>query len=461
MHPDSVSKTAIYTEFGLYEYVRMPFGLKNAPSVFQRFVDMIFSDLRPFIHVYIDDVIVFSNTIEDHVKHLDIVFQRLSDYGLTIQERKCAFFLNTIHYLGFEFDVTGYRPLPRVLPQFAEYPVPTDKKTVQKFLGTVNFYRSHIPELASIASPIYDLLKKKTKFVWSNNCQKAFDLLCKLLSSRITLVPFSDDGPIVLQTDASSVALGAVLLQNGKPVEFYSRKLSSIEQRYPTYEREAAAMVSAMIHFRHFLVGRKFELHTDHKPLLAWRNKMPQSKRQARLWIKVQDLDYDIKYIPGEENVLADYMSRPPGEEMSSFDQLYNDVTLNAMSLSLLTKELLDAQTPDFVASCNVPSDELRYIDGYAYTMDKGYPRLIVPLAFREALVSSIHGLGHFGRRRTLKAVSMLYWWRGMPNYVAKFVRCCDACQRNKPCRKLKRQPVKFYATARFKIVHMDFVGPF
>ena len=461
MHPDSVAKTAIYTEFGLYEFMRMPFGLKNAPAVFQRFIDMVFHDLRPFTHVYIDDVIVFSNTLSEHVEHLTAVIQRLAEYGLIIQERKCSFFADRIQYLGFEFDVTGYRPLPRVLPQFSNYPLPTDKKAIQKFLGAVNFYRSHIPDLAAIAAPLYDLLKKRTKFLWTTACQKSFDLLCQVLSTRITLVPFRDEGHLVLQTDASSVALGAVLLQNNLPVEFYSRRLSSVEQRYPTYEREAAAMVSAMIHFRPFLIGQHFELHTDHRPLLAWRNKMPESKRQARLWVKVQDLDYTIKYIPGEENVLADLMSRPPGEEMSSFRQLHDDVTLNGMAISLLSPELKEAQSESFIADLKISPQFLTYIDGFAYITDKGYPRLLVPPAYQESLVSSIHCLGHFGRRRTLKSVSMLYWWRGMPAYVARFVRCCESCQRNKPCKKQKRQPVKFFATARFKIVHLDFVGPF
>ena len=461
MHPDSASKTAIYTEFGLYEFIRMPFGLKNAPAVFQRFIDMVFHDLKPFTHVYIDDVIIFSNTVADHVKHLDIVIKRLSDYGLTIQERKCSFFMNCIQYLGYEFDIDGYRPLPRVLPQFKDYPIPTDKKTVQKFLGAVNFYRSHIPDLATLAAPLYDLLRKGARFNWTPSCQQSFYLLCQSLSSRITLVPFRDGGEIVLQTDASSVALGAVLLQDGKPVEFYSRKLSNVEQRYPTYEREAAAMVSAMLHFRPFLIGRHFILQTDHRPLLAWRSKMPETKRQARLWVKVQDLDYDIEYIPGEQNVLADFMSRPPGHEISPLADLHNEVVLNGIALSLLTPELKKAQTDDFIASTNIAPSDLKFIDGFAYNIDKGYPRLIVPPEFRESFVSNIHSLGHFGRRRTLRSVAMLYWWKGMPSYVARFVKCCDACQRNKPCKKLKRTPVKFFATARFKIIHIDFVGPF
>ena len=461
MHPDSAAKTAIYTEFGLYEFVRMPFGLKNAPAVFQRFIDMVFHDLKPFTHVYIDDVIIFSDSITSHVKHLEIVIHRLADYGLIIQERKCSFFMNCIQYLGYEFDIGGYRPLPRVLPQFKEYPIPTDKKSVQKFLGAVNFYRSHIPDLATLAAPLYDLLRKGARFNWTPTCQRSFHLLCHTLSSRITLVPFRDTGDIVLQTDASSVALGAVLLQDGKPVEFYSRKLSNVEQRYPTYEREAAAMVSAMLHFRPFLIGRHFILQTDHRPLLAWRTKMPETKRQARLWVKVQDLDYDIEYIPGEQNVLADFMSRPPGHEISPLSELHNEVVLNGMALSLLTPELKRAQTDDFIASTGIAPSDLKFIDGFAYNMDKGYPRLIVPPEFREAFVSNIHCLGHFGRRRTLRSVAMLYWWKGMPSYVAKFVKCCDACQRNKPCKRLKRTPVKFFATARFKIVHIDFVGPF
>ena len=458
--PESIPKTAIYTDWGLFEYLRMPFGLKNAPPTFQRLVNAVFHGLDEFMYVYIDDVIIFSDTVDEHIQHLDAVLQRMSQYGLVTQERKCNFFVTRIHYLGLEFDVNGYRPLPKLLPKIEEYPIPKDKRQVQKFLGLINYYRTHVPHLAQLAVPLYDLLRKTNKFVWTDLHQEAFDTLKKALALRLTLVPLTPDGSLVLQTDASTVACGAVLLQDGFPIEFFSRKFNQAEQRYSTFEREAAAMTSAIRHFRPILQGRYFEVQTDHKPLLKWKNKPPESERHARMIVKIQDLNFDITHIPGEQNNLADMLSRPPGEAVSSFQSLYNSLQINALHMSVLTDELAAEQTNEFINDIGISPDQIVEIDGFVYTLHTGKPRLIVPPNFRQNIIEMIHGVGHFGRKRTLRAVALSHWWPSINKDCANYVKYCQVCQRFKPTAKPKREYVSFPETSRFRTVHIDLVGP-
>ena len=458
---NSIPKTAIQTDWGLFEYVRMPFGLKNAPPTFQRLVNTVFHGLDNFMFVYIDDVIVFSESIQAHIQHLDLVLERMARYGLVTQARKCSFFVNKIQYLGLEFDTQGYRPLPRLLPKIEEYPEPKDRKQIQKFLGLINYYRTHVPHLAEIAAPLYALLKKTTKFLWTEEHQDAFQQLKKILALRLTLVPLRPEGDLVLQTDASTIACGAVLLQDNKPIEYFSRKLNEAEQRYSTFEREALAMISAIKHFRPILQGRKFQVQTDHKPLLKWKSRPPESERQARMIVKIQDLDFDIVHLSGEHNNLADLLSRPPGQTVSSFQSLYNSLKLNALHLTVLTDELLNAQTEEFIKNTKLPPEQLRVIEGFTYTTHKGKPLLLIPPAFQEDVIQLTHSVGHFGRKRTLRAVCQNYWWPTVAKDCHNFVKYCTACQRFKPTPKVKRDPIHFPETNRFRTVHIDLVGPF
>ena len=311
---------------------------------------------------------------------------------------------------------------------------------------------------------MYGLLKKSTKFTWTDEHQQSFDRLLQILSQRLTLVPLKPEGQLVLQTDASSIACGAVLLQDTNPVEFYSRKLNEAEQRYSTYEREATALVSAILHFRPILQGRYFEVQTDHRPLLNWKNKPPTSERQARLLVKIQDLDFSITYVPGESNNLADLLSRPPGQNMSSFQafhQAININNINTVQLSLLTPELQEAQTEEFLQSTGIDDENIRIIDNFAYTDHTGRLRLIVPPAFQNDVIKLIHDTGHFGRKRTIKLVSYNYYWKTLTKDCTAFVKHCMLCQQYKPTAKPPREYIKFPETSRFRTVHIDLVGPF
>ena len=220
-------------------------------------------------------------------------------------------------------------------------------------------------------------------------------------------------------------------------------------------------MTSAILHFRPILQGRYFEVQTDHKPLLKWKTRPPDSERQARMIVKLQDLNFDIVYLPGDENNLADLLSRPPGQAISSFKSLYDSLQLNAMHMTVLTEDLMNAQTEEFILGTGIHPDQVREIDGFYYTLHTGKPRLIVPPGFQGDTVRLIHDMGHFGRKRTLRAVSQGYWWPTIVKDCREYVKHCEICQRFKPAPKPKREYIQFPETKRFRTVHIDLVGPF
>jgi hypothetical protein len=281
-------KTAVKTPWGLFEYNRMPFGLRNAPPTFQRFINSVLHGI-PNIFVYIDDVVIYTDDYDKHLQIVEMVLTRLNDNGLIINAEKSTFLATQITYLGMDFDENGYRPVETCLPKIQNYSAPRDRKGIQKFLGVINYYRSHIPNLASVAAPLYRLLNKATKFVWGDRECESFDLLKTLFQQRLRLYPLVTTGKIELFTDASDVACGAVLTQDSKPIEFYSRTFTPVECRYSTFERETLAMVTSILHFRNILIGTPFTLWTDHKPLMSWLVRPPKTERHARWLVKLQD----------------------------------------------------------------------------------------------------------------------------------------------------------------------------
>jgi len=406
-------------------------------------------------------VIVFSQSLEEHHQHLLQVFERLSQYGLVTQKAKCEFFTAKVKYLGLEFTPDGYAPPSQVVPKMESFPVPRNKKDIQKFLGAIGYYRSHIPHLGNVAAPIYELLQNQHRFKWTDECQAAFDKLRLLLKQRIPLVAFTGEGSIVLQTDASQIAVGAVLLQDGKPVEFYSKKFNPAEQRYPTYEREAAGMVFAMVHFKPLLVGHFFKLQTDHKPLLAWRNRPPATERQARLMTKIQDLDFEIEYLEGDKNVLADLMSRPFDETKAPLEQVVQSFQCAGLKAQFISDDFLAAQKQEYDNDKFRHRDQIKLIGDLLYLVDESQnPRLLVPKSYVDTVINCIHQIGHPGRLRTTKLIQQHYFWPTMSRDVVRVIKHCVPCQLNKVLRKAKRPPLTFYATKRFQMVHIDLVGP-
>jgi hypothetical protein len=342
-------------------------------------------------------VVIYTSTHEEHFQILEQVLKRLQLHGLIINAQKSSFVVAEIVYLGMTFDEEGYRPVVTTLPKISEYPVPVDKKGIQKFLGVINYYRSHIPNLATVAAPLYYLLNKVNKFIWTSKQQVAFETLKTLFDKRLRLYPLQTSGELELYTDASDVACGAVLTQDTKPIEFFSRTMTPVECRYSTFERETLAMVASILHYRNILIGTPFILWTDHKPLQSWLLKPPKTERHARWLVKLQDFDFTIKHIDGEKNVLADLMSRPAGLSKVTFEELdkalrkedsAHAATLNAVSSLGFEEEIKLAQTPEFIKNCGVKPDKLLKKEGLFYAAGDHGQCLIVPFNFRERVVT-------------------------------------------------------------------------
>jgi hypothetical protein len=312
MSPSDIQKTAIITPFGLFEYLFMPFGLMNAAQTFQRLMDRLFRGL-PFVFTYLDDHLIASRTLEEHMEHLAQFFQVLQDNGLVINPAKCHFAASSVKFLGHMVDETGIKPLPVHVKAIQEFPPPTTIKQLQQFLGMINFYRRFLPKIAATLRPLTDLLRGSPKVLeWSAAAAEAFQAA---KSALVAAVPLSHPAPgatISLAVDASDSHVGGVLqqLENRawRPLAFFSQKLTPTQARYSTFDRELFAAYSAVRHFRFLLEGRKFHILTDHKPLVLAmeRTTPPWSALQQRHLSFLAEFTSDLRHTSGslklEEN---------------------------------------------------------------------------------------------------------------------------------------------------------------
>ena len=325
VHPDSCEKTAFITHQGLYEFSVMPFGLKNAPAVFQRLMQRVLMGLNPdkgpsFVSVYLDDVIVFSETLEDHLEHLRKVMKRFVKAGLKLKPSKCHFVCERVEYLGHIITPQRTKPNSDRVAAVQGYPVPASVKKVKKFIGLVSYYRKFIKGFAKIAEPLHLLTRKDVTFEWSSSCQDAFDTLKRALIEAPVLAYPNFSRNFRLETDACVKGLGAVLAQMQKdgqahPVAYASRALSDVEKRYAVTELETLAVVWALNHFHVYLYGNEVAVYTDHSAVKAVLETPNPSAKHARWWTKVYGSgvkNIQIVYRSGRENSNADALSRNP-----------------------------------------------------------------------------------------------------------------------------------------------------
>ena len=312
-----VRKTAVITPFGLFVFPRCPFGLKNAGQDFQRLMDAILGDL-PRVYVYIDDILVASETKEQHIADLENVFKVLSANGLVVQRSKCVLGVPSLDFLGYRVDSNGISPLPdRVVAIRATTP-PTSVKELQRFLGMVGYYRRFMPNAATHLYHLFEALKGKPKtLVWTPDMQKSFNATKESLAKATLLFHPRSDATLALTTDASNLAVGGVLEQRGpdgwEPLAFYSSKLKPNEKIYPPYDRELLGAFKAVRHFRDMIEGRHFTLYTDHQSLVPSLSKKtdPQTARQTYQLSCISEFTTDIRYVKGKANLVADALSRP------------------------------------------------------------------------------------------------------------------------------------------------------
>ncbi|KAG1936368.1 gag-pol fusion protein [Pimephales promelas] len=312
--------TAFKTPFGLFHFRVMPFGLQGAPATFQRLMDQILQGTREFAAAYLDDVVIFSETWEEHCQHLQQVLGRIKAAGLTINPKKCIMAKREISYLGFVIGGGVIRPQQEKIEAIRRYQPPTTKKQVRSFLGLVGWYRRFIPNFSARASVLTDLTRSAApnKVVWTEQGERAFRDLREAVCGDSVLLSPDFQKPFILQTDASGVGLGAVLLQevdgDRRPVAFLSRKLFPRETRYSTVEQECLAIKWATDSLRYYLLGRPFVLETDHRAL-QWLERMKDSNARITRWsLSLQPYQFTVKYCPGARNKVADFLSRIPEE---------------------------------------------------------------------------------------------------------------------------------------------------
>ncbi len=309
-------KTAFSTHLGHYEYKKMPFGLKNAPATFQRIMNEC---LREYISkecfVYLDDIVIYSSTFSKHLSRITDVLTKLRLYGLKIQPDKSEFLQREICYLGHVITTEGIKPNPEKIKSMLQMPPLKNLKDVQTFLGLTGYYRKFIPDFSALTKNLTVLTHKNQPFVWTTEHQNSFDQLKQRLTSNLLLVHPDFTKTFYLNTDASNYALGVVLSQldsenNLRPISYASRVLNKAEQNYSTIEKEALAMVFATKTFRVYLLGSRFKILSDHKPLKWLFSVKEPSSRLVRWRLKLQEFEYDIEHIPGRKNSVADALSR-------------------------------------------------------------------------------------------------------------------------------------------------------
>lgn len=312
--------TAFRTPWGLFQFTVMPFGLHGAPATFQRLMDQVLCGFSDFASAYLDDIVIYSTTWEEHLEHLHAVFDRLGTAGLTVNPSKCVFASAETAYLGHVIGNGVIKPQVSKIQAIESCPLPQTRKQLRSFLGMAGFYRRFIPRFSTRAAPLTDLtgIKCPNQINWTEEAIAAFKDISQSLSSEPVLYSPDFNEPFFLQTDASHRGLGAVLLQGLEgerhPVAYISRKLFPREVRYSTVEKEALAIKWALDSFRYYLLGREFTLETDHSAL-QWMEKMKDKNgRITRWYLALQPFRFVIKHIPGKNNVTADFLSRCTSE---------------------------------------------------------------------------------------------------------------------------------------------------
>lgn len=463
MAEEDIQKTAVITPFGLFEFTAMPFGLKNASQSFQRLMNCLFREMD-FVFCYVDDILIASESPEQHQTHLRQVLSKLRDAGININVSKCIFGAKEIEFLGYFVTENGIKPLQDKVKAFLEYTKPSTVVQLRRFLGMVNFYRRCVPHAAHDQAVLNQYLKDSRKndqrpITWTAEATAAFEK-CNLANATLLVHP-KEGAYLFLTTDASNTAVSATLEQevegNRQPLAFFSKKLSQAECKYSTYDHELLAIYKSIKAVKDIVEGRKLTIQTDHKPLIyAFKqNSDRASPRQARQLDFISQLTTVIMHISGEDNTAADTLSRVEpinmpvivsmddlAEEQSKDEELLN-ILKGSTSLTLRPLTFAGSTTPLY---CEVSQETIRPY---------------VPKTLRRKIFDTVHGLAHPSGKITRPQIQQKFVWPHMGKHILEWARTCLPCQRAKIHRHVKLIPQKIdIPDERFNQVHLDIIRP-
>ncbi|KAI7790520.1 Pol polyprotein [Triplophysa rosa] len=424
-------KTAFNTPSGHYEYLVLPFGLTNAPAIFQGLINDVLGDMiNRFVFVYLDDILIFSQSLQEHTRHVRVVLQCLLENQLFVKAEKCEFHSDTVLFLGHVISPRGIDPDDAKIKAVAMWGTPDSRKALQRFLGFANFYRRFIRGFGQVAAPLTALTSTKIPFSWNALAQVAFDKLkSRFVSAPVLCLP-DPDQQFIVEVDASDVGVGAVLSQraehDGKvhPCAFFSHRLSPAERNYDIGNRELLAVRLALGEWRHWLEGttQPFLVWMDHKNLEYVRLAKRLSARQARWALFFGRFNFTLSYRPGSKNVKPDALSRlfEDSDRVSSVDP----ILLEERVVGSLAWEI-ERRVEEAGRRVQMPG---KCLAGH----------LFVPVSLRSEVLQWCHSsrlVGHPGIKGILASVSQRFWWPSASNDVRQFVLACPVCAQSKTAR--------------------------
>jgi len=411
-------KTAFRTRWGLYEYLVMPFGLTNAPATFQELINNTLREyLDDFVVAYLDDVLIFSKTYDEHVQHVRKVLQKLREADLPIKLSKCEFHKHSIKFLGHIVSTEGIQPDSDKVKSIVEWPEPKNVKEVQAFLGLINYYRKCIGGFSGLATPLTNLTKKDIPFAFTKECKEAFRKLKEKMVSAPVRAIWDPEKEGILETDASDFAIGATLNQKGddgktRVIAFYSRKMTGPELNYDIHDKELLAIVEALKEWRVYLEGSKYpvQIYTDHKNLLYWTTTKTLNRRQVRWAETLASYNFRITHVRGNENGRADALSRRSDYEEGTKPQ----------PAALLKQE-------KGYLTYHIPEQESITMMDIELSTEQ-----------RQQVIKERHDLktaGHPGINKTIELVTRDFTWPGLRKDVTSYIQKCDTCMKTKHAR--------------------------